>query len=144
MTTVNPYLAFNGNCEEAFNFYKSVFHSEFQFIGRYKDVPQSDRQVFALENDEKIMHVSLPISKETSLMGCDNAEMYKQAFAFNRAISLSIETDNTSEADRIFSELSTGGTIQMPMSKTFWGSYFGMVQDKFGVHWMISFNQTEK
>jgi PhnB protein len=144
MTTVNPYLTFNGNCEEAFNFYKSVFRSEFQFIGRYKDVPPPDRQIFAPENDEKIMHISLPISKETSLMGCDNAELYKQAIAFNRAISLSIEADNTSEADRIFSKLSEGGKIQMPMNKTFWGSYFGMVQDKFGVHWMISCSEIEK
>ncbi len=76
MTTLNPYLVFKGNCEDAFNFYKSVFGGDFRYIVRYKDVPQTDRQIFPLEADEKIMHVSLPVSTETILMGCDSTEAY--------------------------------------------------------------------
>src|ERR1017187_1745730 len=104
MTTLNPYLFFNGNCEDAFNFYKSVFGTEFRYIGRYKDVPQKDKQIFH-EADEKIMHVSLPISTETTLMGCDITEMYKQAGTTNN-FSLYINTDTRDEADRLFDELS--------------------------------------
>lgn len=81
MITVNPYLYFNGNCEEAFNFYKSVFETEFQYIGRYEDVPQTDRFIFQ-EQDNKIMHVSLPISEHTILMGSDNAEAHKEIMSY--------------------------------------------------------------
>ncbi len=94
MTKVNAYMTFNGDCEEAFSFYKSVFGGEFLYIGRYKDVPPTDRQTFRLENDEKIMHVSLPISKETILMGCDSTEAYGQGTIFRNNISLSINLDN--------------------------------------------------
>ena len=82
MTTINPYIYFNGNCEEAFNFYKVVFRQQFSYIGRYKDVPQNDRQVFQ-ETDDKIMHVSLLISTETTLMGSDNKEAYKDSIKYN-------------------------------------------------------------
>jgi PhnB protein len=136
MTTVNPYLTFNGNCEEAFNFYKAAFGGEFQFVGRYKDVPAVDRPKFAVEDDEKIMHISLPISKETILMGCDNPA--RQTTPFGDNISLSISTDSRVKADQIFTELSKGGYVTMQMAETFWGSYFGVLTDKFGIHWTIS------
>src|SRR5258706_10072668 len=106
MTKVNAYMSFNGNCEEAFSFYKSIFGGEFLYIGRYKDIPPTDRQTFGIENDEKIMHVSLPISKETILMGCDSPETHGQGVIFGNNISLSINTDNKKEADRLFNELS--------------------------------------
>src|SRR5687767_3617088 len=137
MTTLNPYLTFKGNCEAAFNFYKSIFGGEFQFIGRYKDVPETDRQTFA-EGDDKIMHVSLPISKETILMGCDNLEAYGKATEFGNNISLSINTDSRKDADRLFNGLSAGGQINMAMGETFWGAYFGMLTDKFGIHWLVN------
>jgi len=140
MTTVNPYLVFKGNCEEAFNFYRSAFRGEFRYIGRYKDVPQSDRQTFALETDDKIMHVSLPISAETILMGCDIAETKEQPVVEGNNFSLSVTTDSREEADRLFHELSAGGQIKMPMDQTFWGSYFGVLTDKFGISWTISFD----
>jgi len=138
MTNLNPYLYFNGNCEEAFNFYKSVFGAEFKFLGRFKDVPQLDRNIFS-EADEKIMHVSLPISSETILMGCDLTEKHKQPITTN-SFSLYVSTDKKPEADRLFQGLSDGGQIKMPMTDTFWGSYYGMCIDKFGISWKISFD----
>ncbi|HEY5407030.1 MAG TPA: VOC family protein [Ginsengibacter sp.] len=137
MTTINPYLYFNGNCEEAFNFYKSVFNSEFKYIGRYKDVPQTDKHIFQ-EQDNNIMHVSLPISRETTLMGSDNKELYKQTVSTNN-FSLSINTDKKEEADRLFQKLSEGGKVKVTMNDTFWGSYYGIVTDRFGINWKISF-----
>jgi PhnB protein len=92
MTKVNAYLTFNGNCEEAFNFYKSVFGGEFQYLGRYKDVPPNNKQNFFPESDQKIMHISLPISKETILMGCDNADVSGEKTIVGNNISLSIDT----------------------------------------------------
>lgn len=138
MPTLNPYLFFNGNCEDAFNFYKLVFGKDFKYIGRYKDVPQTDKQIFH-EEDEKIMHVSLPISAETILMGCDITEMYKQPISTNN-FSLYISTESKEEADRLFDKLSINGQIGMAMSQTFWGSYYGILTDKFGIIWKITFN----
>ena len=144
MTKVNAYLTFNGNCEEAFSFYKSVFAGEFQYIGRYKDVPPKEREtLFPLENDEKIMHVSLPISKETILMGCDSTEAFGQVIIAGNNISLSINTDSKDEANRLFNELSVGGQIKMSMSQTFWGSYFGVITDRFGINWLINCESNE-
>jgi PhnB protein len=137
MATLNPYLFFNGNCEDAFNFYKSVFGKDFKYV-RYKDVPQADKQIFH-EADNKIMHVSLPISKETILMGCDITEIYKQPVSTNN-FSLYISTESKEEADRLFDELSTNGQIGMSMNQTFWGSYYGILTDKFGITWKITFN----
>ena len=140
MTTVNPYLIFKGNCEEAFNFYRSVFGGNFRYMGRYKDVPQTNRQIFAKEADEKIMHVSLPISAETILMGCDIVETNEQPIVEGNNFSLSITTDSREEADRIFNALSVGAKIKMPMNQTFWGAYFGVLTDKFGINWTMSFD----
>ena len=143
MTTVNAYITFNGNCEEAFRFYKSVFGGEFLFIGHYKDVPPTDRQTFQLENDEKIMHVSLPISKETILMGCDSTQASGQESIIGNNIALSVNLDDKEEADRLFNELSVGGQIKMSMGQTFWGSYFGAFTDRFGISWLINCDSNE-
>lgn len=137
MITVNPYLYFDGNCEEAFNFYKSVFEVEFKYIGRYKDVPQAEKHIFH-EQDNKIMHVSLPISNQITLMGADNTEVHKGNIS-NNNFSLSITSDSKKEADKLFQKLSEGGKIKLAMNETFWGSYYGIVNDKFGVNWKISF-----
>ena len=143
MTKVNAYMTFNGNCEEAFRFYKSVFGGEFLYIGRYKDVPPIDRQAFRPENDEKIMHVSLPISKETILMGCDSPEANGHGAISGNNISLSIDTEGREEANRLFNGLSVGGQIKMSMSQTFWGAYFGVLTDRFGINWLINCDSNE-
>ena len=134
--TTNIYLFYNGNCEEAFNFYKSVFRSEFNGIMRYGD--SQDENITENEKNN-IMHVSLPIGT-SFLMGSDHPEKYGQAKIGNN-FSVSVSADSKDEADRIFRDLSAGGQQTMPMQDTFWGSYFGMFTDKFAVNWMISFDK---
>jgi PhnB protein len=138
MTTVNVYLIFRGNCEEAFRFYKSVFGGEFGWLGYYKDTPPSDRHLFPKEADDKVMHVSLPISKETILMGCDGTDGTAQNHADTNNFNLSLTTDSREEADRLMSQLSAGGQVYTTMRDTFWGAYFGTLRDKFGIYWTIS------
>ena len=137
MTTVNTYLYFNGNCEKAFNFYKSIFGNEFRYIGRYKDVPEFARKNFPNCTDEHIMHIALPISNETILMGADIIDDKKNEYA--KYFSLFINTDSKKEADRLFNSLAENGEVKLPISEQFWGSYYGICLDKFGVNWKISF-----
>lgn len=144
MATVNAYLTFNGNCEEAFLFYQSVFGGEFPYIGRFKDMPQEHGNKMDPEMGEKIMHVSLPISKETCLMGSDTGGEWASSFKEGTNFSISINASSKEEADRLFKGLSAGGNVTMPMDTTFWGDYFGMWQDKFGINWMMSFNENQK
>ena len=140
MTTVNPYLIFQGNCEQAFQFYKSVFKTDFRYIGRFSETPAHANMQFAPGTEDNIMHVSLPISNETVLMGCDNPDPSRNTTVGSN-ISLTLNTDSKQEADRLFNELSKGGQARMPMQNTFWGAYFGMLTDKFGINWMISVDQ---
>ena len=107
-------------------------------------MPQPDRQNFAAEADEKIMHVSLPISAETILMGCDIIEADGQPIVAGNNFSLSITTDSREKADQLFHGLSSGGQIKMPMNQTFWGSYFGVCTDKFEINWTISFDSANE
>ena len=139
MTTVNIYLNFDGNCEEAFNFYKSVFGGEFPYVGRYKDMPQEGGKPLPPEFGEKIMHMSLPISAETMLMGSDVGGEWAKSFKQGNNFTVSVNTGSKEEADRLFNGLSAGGMVTMPLQTTFWGDYFGMWTDKFGINWMISF-----
>ena len=141
MTTVNVYLTFNGNCMEAFDFYKSVFGGDFPYVGRYKDMPQEAGHSSSQEDGNKIMHISLPISQETMLMGSDTGGEWASQFAQGNNFSISISTDSREKADHLFKGLSAGGVVTMPMDKTFWGDYFGMFTDKFGINWMVSFNE---
>ncbi len=144
MATINPYLTFNGNCEEAFNFYKSVFGGEFPYIGKFKDMPPSEGQQISEADGEKIMHVSLPIGKETILMGSDSSAQWGHATVIGNNISISINADNEEEANKIFNALSSGGNVTMPMNKTFWGAYFGMLIDKFGINWMMNYDYNQQ
>jgi len=138
MTTANVYLNFDGNCEEAFNFYKSVFGGEFPYIARFKEMPSEEGMPpLKKELENRIMHVSLPISKETILMGSDTGDWGPKHVVGNN-FSISLNTDSKEEADRLFEKLSQGGQAIMPMADVFWGSYFGMLSDKFGINWMIS------
>ncbi|SHF97297.1 VOC family protein [Flavobacterium johnsoniae] len=141
MAAINPYLMFNGTCEEAFLFYKSVFGGEFPYIGKYKDAPAEEGEKLSEEALNRIMHVSLPIGN-TILMGSDSHPRYGDV-GFGDNFSISINTESTEEADRIFNGLSAGGKVEMPMDNTFWGSYFGMFKDKFGINWMVSFDKNE-
>lgn len=145
MTTVNIYLTFDGNCREAFGFYKSVFGGEFPYIGTFGEMPpQEGMPPIDEELKDKIMHISLPISQETMLMGSDAGGEWGANFKLGTNYTISISTDTKTEADRIFSELSAGGQITMPLADTFWGDYFGMFIDKFGINWMMSFNDKNK
>jgi len=139
MTTVNVYLTFNGNCLEAFEFYKSVFGGEFPYVGKYKDMPADENHPVAPDEDNRIMHISLPISQETTLMGCDTGGEWASGFTQGNNFSISINTDSKEKADNLFNGLSAGGLVTMPMSQTFWSDYFGMFTDKFGINWMVSF-----
>jgi PhnB protein len=128
MTTVNIYLNFNGNCFEAFTFYKSVFGGEFPYVGYYKDMPpQEGCEPMTAEDGEKIMHMSLPISAETMLMGSDAGGEWAAAITQGNNFTISINTDSQAEA------------VTMPLANTFWGDYFGMFTDQFGINWMVSF-----
>lgn len=140
MPTVNAYLNFAGNCEEAFTFYKSVFGGEFPYVGRYKDMPpQEGMPPMTAELGEKIMHISLQISAETALMGSDAGGEWAPTLTQGNNFAVSINADSKEEADRLFNGLSAGGTVTMPLGMTFWESYFGMFTDKFGIGWMVSF-----
>ena len=143
MAAINPYLTFNGNCEEAFMFYKSVFGGEFTYMGRFGEMPPGEQPLpDSVKN--KIMHVSLPISAETNLFGSDAAEAFGGVPKVGDNISISINAGSEQEADKLFNGLSADGTVTMPMNKTFWGAYFGMFKDKFGINWMVNFDQQPK
>ena len=139
MATINPYVNFNGNTEEAFNFYKSVFGGEFAMIQRFKDTPESDKIPDA--EKDKIMHIALPIGKGNVLMGTDALESMGQHLIMGNNYSISVSTESKEEADKLFDGLSNGGKVDMPIGDTFWDSYFGMFTDKFGLQWMVSFDK---
>ena len=144
MASINPYLIFNGNCEAAFLFYQSVFGGEFPYIGKFKDMPADDNcPPPTAEDAERIMHVSLPIGNQTVLMGSDSTAQSGDVNVGNN-FSVSINTDSAVEADTLFNGLSSGGNVIMPMTKTFWGAYFGMFTDKFGIGWMVNFDEVQQ
>lgn len=140
MSVINPYLNFNGNTEEVFNFYKSVFGGEFAMVMRYdgapgcEDMPETEK--------DKIMHIALPIGS-TMLMGTDMPEAMEKVKAGTNT-SLCISVDSREEADRVFNGLSKGGTVTMPMEDMFWGDYFGAFIDKFEISWMISYDPQQR
>ncbi len=139
MATVNTYLTFNGNCEEAFNFYKSVFGGDFAYIGRFGEMPEGDGYSVPEADKNKIMHVGLPIGN-TILMGSDTGGDWAAKLIEGNNFSVSVNTESKEEADRIFNGLTAEGQITMPMENTFWGAYFGMLTDKFGIQWMVNFD----
>ncbi len=143
MTTTNTYLNFNGNCEEAFNFYKSVFGGEFTYLGRFGEMPSSEDYTVPETDKNKVMHVSLPIGSSV-LMGSDVGGDWAPTFKQGNNFAVSISAHSKEEADRIFSFLSADGQITMPLMDTFWGDYFGMLTDKFGINWMMSYNKEGK
>lgn len=140
---INPYLNFSGTCEEAFKHYKSVFGGDFMYVGRYKDMPpQEGQKPLSKADGEKIMHISLPIGNKGSvLMGSDAGGDWAPNIVVGNNMTISINSDTKADAERIFNGLSKGGKVTMPLADTFWGDYFGMCSDKFGINWMISYNE---
>lgn len=138
MTKVNVYLLFDGNCEEAFNFYKSAFKTEFTMLSRFNEAPPQEGHPPVPEEDaEKILHVSLPIG-ENVLMGSDGGSSWSEFHKQGNNFSVSVTVDEREEVNRLYSALSEGGQVDMPVQDTFWGEYFGMLTDKFGVRWMVN------
>lgn len=138
MATINPYINFNGNAEEAFNFYRSVFGGEFETLKRFKELPNPDTSISENEAN-KIMHIALPIGPNV-LMGNDvPVSMGKVNENENRS-KISVSASSRAEADKLFMGLSKNGSIEMPMQDSFWGSYFGMFRDKYGIEWTIDFD----
>ena len=139
MARINPYITFNGNCEEAFLFYKSVFGGEFVFMGRFSEMPGE----YSVPEQDKnlVMHVSLPIGNgETILQGSDTSASTGGLTTPGTNFSISIGADTQAEAEDLFAGLSAGGNVTMPLANTFWGSYFGTLTDRFGIQWMVSFD----
>jgi PhnB protein len=138
MALINPHINFNGNAEEAFEFYKSVFGAEFAKIIRLKDLSSPEHPV--AENEaNKILHISLPISKNV-LMGNDVPESMGRVNEAENRSKISISAESREEADKLFNGLSAGGTIEVPIGDSPWGSYFGMFRDKYGIEWMVDFD----
>ena len=138
MLKFQTYLNFAGNTEDAFVFYKSVFGGEFSSVVRFKDMPMEG--VTIPEDDEnKIMHISLPIGENVVLMASDTLESFGQILNKGNNVNIFVGPDSKEESDRIFNDLSAGGVVEMPMAFQPWGDYFGSFQDKFGVMWMISY-----
>ena len=140
MTKFNPYLNFAGNTEEAFVFYRSVFGGEFDNFTRFKDMPIEGFDL-PEEAADKIMHVGLPIGQGQMLMGTDTLESLGQRLEPGNNVRISIHPDSKKEADRLFAALSEGGQVHMPMADQPWGDYYGDLQDRFGIHWMINYHQ---
>lgn len=144
MSKVSIYLNFNRTTEEAFLFYQSVFKTEFQGgISRMGDVPPSDDMPKLGDEDKNlVMHVALPLLGDFVLMGTDASESMGFSVTLGNNMYINLQPDTRSETQRLFAELSQGGTIEMELQEMFWGDYFGSLTDKFGVHWM--FNCEEK
>jgi PhnB protein len=142
MPKINPYLNFAGNTEEAFKFYRSVFGGDFTTLQRFKDTPESGR--VPDKEKEKIMHVALPVGNGNTLMATDALESMGHTLTVGNNIQLSVEADSKDEVDKIFKGLSAGGKVTMQPADTFWGSYFGMLTDKYGVQWMVSYSRPQQ
>ena len=138
MAQINPHINFNGNAEEAFTFYKSVFGGEFAKIMRFKDLASSEFPVSENEAN-KIIHIALPIGKNI-LMANDVPEFMGRTNENENRSKISISAESKEEADKLFNGLSAGGQIEMPMEESPWGSYFGMFRDKYGIEWMVDFD----
>ena len=141
MALINPHINFNGNAEEAFTFYKSVFGGDFAMIVRFKDLDLSNSE-HPISEDEanKIMHIALPVGKSNMLMGNDVPEIMGRVNENENRSKISISAETKEEADKLFNGLSAGGNVEFPIGDSPWGSYFGMFRDKYGIEWMVDFD----
>jgi PhnB protein len=138
---LTPYLTFNGNTEEAFNFYAAALGGSITILQRFGDTEQGAQLPEAAKN--KIMHITLRAPGGITLMASDHMDFTGQAFIAGNNFSLSIHPDSVEKADTLFAALAADGTVTLPMEKVFWGSYFGMLVDKFGVQWMINHDMSK-
>lgn len=137
MAQINPHINFNGNAEEAFTFYKSVFGGEFSKIIRFKELSSPEMPI--AENEaNKIMHIALPIG-ENMLMANDVPERMGRTNENENRSKISIIAESKEEAYKLFNGLSAGGQIEVPIEESPWGSYFAMFRDKYGIEWMVNF-----
>lgn len=139
MTTLNPWINFNGNAEEAFTFYKSVFGGEFEKIVRFKNLASAEFQVPEKEAD-KIMQITLPISGGHMLVGNDVPEFMGKVSENENRSKIHVVADSKEEAVKIFNGLSSGGEVEAPMGDSPWGTYSGMFRDKYGIEWIVECN----
>lgn len=141
MASINPYLTFNGNTEEVFNFYRSVFGGEFSMLTRFQemyaegDLSSGERQ--------KIMHVALPIGGGSILMGSDTLAMSGEA-TMGSNFSIAISPASEEEATRLFNGLAAGGQVTMPLDHAPWGAFFGMLTDQYGIAWMVNYENNQQ
>lgn len=136
MKAANIYLTFDGNCEEAFSYYKEIFNADYDVLMRFKEMPPEADFPIAEEQAEKIMHATLRLADGVIIMGSDTGGGPPLQVGNN--FSIALDVDSNEEVDRLFEALSSGGETMMPPNNTFWGAYFGLCQDKFGINWMVS------
>ena len=141
MRTINPWINFNGNAEEAFTFYKSVFGGEFSKIIRFKDLASEEFQV--PENEaNKIMHIALPIGKHNVLVANDVPEFMGRVSESENRSKILVGAESREEADQVFNGLSAGGEVEGDIGDTPWGTYAGMFRDKYGIEWIVEFDSS--
>lgn len=138
MATISPYINFNGNAEEAFDFYKSIFGGEFEKIVRFKELESTEFQVSEKEAD-KIMHIALPIGGST-LLANDVPEFMGKVNENENRSKIAVSAESREEAERIVAGLSAGGTVEMPLDESPWGTYFAGFRDKYGIEWTVEFD----
>jgi len=139
MALINPHINFNGNAEEAFTFYKSVFGGEFATVVRFKDLASPEFPV-AQNEENKIMHIALPVGKMNMLMGNDVPDILGKTNENENRSKIVVIAESKEEANKIFNGLSAGGQIEGPLGDSPWGSYFGCFRDKYGIEWIVECN----
>lgn len=139
MPTINPWINFNGNAEEAFTFYKSVFGGEFTKIIRFKDLASAEFPIAAKE-ENKIMHIALPIGKTNMLIANDVPESMGKVNESENRSKILISAGSREEAEAFFNGLAVDGTVEGPIGDSPWGTYAGMLRDKYGIEWIIEFS----
>ena len=144
MAKINPYLNFRGEAEEAFNFYKETFGGEFANVMRYGEMPDCEEMKLAEEDKNKIVHIALPFGEGQVLMGNDVIGQHLDEKVDGINVSISVSPDSKEETDDFFKNLSAGGDVEMPLGDTFWGAYFGMLTDKFGVRWLLNYDYQQE
>ena len=140
MRTINPWINFNGNAEEAFTFYKSVFGGEFKKIVRFKDLASEEFKIDEKE-ENKVMYIALPIGDGNVLIANDVPEFMGKVNENENRSKISVSTESREEAEKIFNGLSAGGEIEGPMGDGPWGTYFGCFRDKYGIEWIVEFDE---
>ncbi|MCP9751208.1 VOC family protein [Ferruginibacter sp. HRS2-29] len=142
MATINPHVNFNGNAEEAFNFYRSVFGGNFSKVVRFKDLSIPGFEIPKQEED-KIMHIALPTGQGSVLMGNDVPEIMGKTNENENRSKIVIQAETKDEADKLFNGLSAGGQPEYPIGDSPWGTYFGSFRDKYGIEWMVEFDPAQ-